>query len=68
MRCMKFLFDTTNGAGDICALIKQTEDNFPEANLEILRELISVGNASLQLSGKFPLLLVFFRFGEPGFL
>ena len=55
MRCLKFLFDTTNGAGDICALIKQTEDNFPEANLEILRELISVGNASLQLSGKFHL-------------
>ena len=34
MRCLKFLFATTNGAGDICALIKGTKDNLPEANLE----------------------------------
>merc|ERR1719370_1780642 len=51
VKCLKFLFDTTSGGGDICALIKGTVDNFPGANLDILRELIDVGSASLQLSG-----------------
>ena len=55
MRCLKFLFDTTNGAGDICALIKGTKDNFPdpEANLEILHELVSIGSDSLHLPGSY---------------
>ena len=51
MKCLKFLFDTTSGGGDICALIKETVDNFPGANLDILRELIDVGSATLQLPG-----------------
>ena len=51
MKCLKFLFDTTSGGGDICALIKETVDNFPGANLDILRELIDVGSETLQLSG-----------------
>ena len=51
MRCLKFLFDTTSGGRDICALIKETVDNFPGANLDILRELIDVGSATLQLPG-----------------
>ena len=51
MRCLKFLFDTTRGGGDVCALIKETVDNFPGANLNILRELIAVGTATLQLPG-----------------
>ena len=51
MKCLKFLFDTTSGGGDVCALIKETVDNFPGANLDILRELIDVGSATLQLPG-----------------
>ena len=51
MKCLKFLFDTTSGGGDICALIKETVDNFPGANLDILRDLIDVGSATLQLPG-----------------
>ena len=51
VKCLKFLFDTTNGGGDICALIKETVDNFPGANLDILRELIDVVSATQQLSG-----------------
>ena len=53
MRCLKFLFATTNGAGNICALIKGTKDNFPEANLEILHELVSIGSDSLHLPGSY---------------
>ena len=51
MKCLKFLFDTTASGGDICALIKETIDNFPGANLDILRELIDVGSDTLQLTG-----------------
>ena len=51
MKCLKFLFDTTSSGGDICALIKETVDNFPGANLDILRELIDVGSDTLQLTG-----------------
>merc|ERR1719239_2137911 len=29
LKCLKFLLDTTRGAGDIYALIKETVDNFP---------------------------------------
>ena len=47
----KFLFDTTSSGGDIYALIKDTADNFPGANLDILRELIDVGSETLQLPG-----------------
>ena len=50
MKCLKILFDTTCG-GDICALINETVDNFPGANLGILRELIDVGSETLQLPG-----------------
>ena len=52
LKCLKFLFDTTTSGGDICALIKETVDNFPGANLDILRELIDVGSATLQLPGR----------------
>ena len=51
VRCLKFLFDTTRGGGDICALIRETVDNFPGANLDILRDMIDVGSETLQLSG-----------------
>ena len=51
VKCLKFLFDTTTSGGDICALIKETVDNFPGANLDILRELIDVGSATLELPG-----------------
>ena len=54
LKCLKFLLDDTSGGGkDICALIKETVDNFPEANLDILRELMEVGGATLQLKGFF---------------
>ena len=51
VKCLKFLFDTTNGAGDICALIQETVDNFPGASFDILRQLLDVGKASLQVPG-----------------
>ena len=51
LKCLKFLYDTTSGGGDIFVLIKETVDNFPGANLDILRELIDVGSATLQLPG-----------------
>ena len=53
MRCLKFLFATTNGAGDMCALIKGAKDNLPEANIEILHELVSIGSDSLHLPGSY---------------
>ena len=59
VRCLKFLFDTTSGAGDILGVIKETVDNFPGANLDILRELMDVGNATLQLPGISPSILLF---------
>ena len=53
LNCLKFLLDKTSGGGkDICALIKETVDNFPQANLDILRELIEVGDQTLQLRGR----------------
>ena len=51
VKCLKFLFDTTSGAGDICALIQETVDNFPGASFDILPELLDVGKASLQVPG-----------------
>ena len=51
MRCQKFLFDTTFGGGDMCALIKETEDNFPTANFDILRDIRTVTNEALQIPG-----------------
>ena len=48
---LKFLIDTTSGGGDVCALIKETAENFPAADLDILKELIDVGGAVLQLPG-----------------
>ena len=52
MKCLEFLFQSTMGAGDTLALIMETKKNFPEANLEIFHELISVGNEILQVPGK----------------
>ena len=51
LKCLKFLIETTSSGGDVCALIKETAENFPAANLDILRELIDVGGAILQLPG-----------------
>ena len=51
VRCLKFLFHTTSNNGGICSLIKRTTEHFPGANLEVLRELIDVGYASLQVPG-----------------
>ena len=51
VRCLKFLFHTTSNNGGLCSLIKRTTEHFPEANLEVLRELIDVGYAYLQVPG-----------------
>ena len=51
VRCLKFLLHTTSDNGGICSLIKRTTEHFPGANLEVLRELIDVGYASLQVPG-----------------
>ena len=51
MRCLEFLFQETNRAADMLALIMETKTNFPEASLDILFELITVGNEALQVPG-----------------
>ena len=51
MKCVKFLLDTASGGGDVLALVKETDDNFPEANFEILRDLRAVAKTVLQLPG-----------------
>ena len=51
MKCVKFLLDTSNGGGDVLALVKETEDNFPEANFDVLRDLRAVSETVLQLPG-----------------
>merc|ERR1719209_2431191 len=51
VKCLEWLFKTTKGAGDIFALIMETKNNFPEASLDILHELLSVGNETLQVPG-----------------
>ena len=51
MRSLKFFLDTTTGGGDVLALMKATEENFPEASLDILREARNVTNATLQIPG-----------------
>ena len=53
VKCLEWLFKTTKGAGDIFALIMETKNNFPEASLDILHELLSVGNESLQVPGSY---------------
>ena len=50
-KCLEFLFESTKGAGDILALIMETKNNFPEANLDIFHELIGVGNDILKVPG-----------------
>ena len=46
VKCEELLFDTTSGgSGDICDLISETKEVFPEASLDILNELFNVGNA-----------------------
>ena len=53
VKCLEWLFQTTKGAGDIFALIMETKENFPEASLDILHELLSVGNETLQVPGNY---------------
>ena len=53
VKCLEWLFQTTNGAGDVFALIMETKKNFPGASLDILHELLRVGNETLQVPGKF---------------
>ena len=51
LKCLKFFFQSTNGAGDTLALIMETKNSFPEASLEIFHELIAVGKEILQVPG-----------------
>ena len=51
MKCMKFLFNTTSGAVDMCALIQETLVNFPGASFDILPKLLDVVKSSLQVPG-----------------
>ena len=49
LKCLKFLYDSTGS--EVCALIKDTKENFPEASLDILNELIEVGSATFKVQG-----------------
>ena len=51
MKCLKFLYDISSGG--IVPLLQQTKESFPEADLNILYELINVGHAELGLQGIF---------------
>ena len=43
LKCLNFLNSSTNGR-DIYALVAETKKNFPEASLDVLYELIDLGN------------------------
>ena len=45
LKCLKFLNSSTNGR-DIYALVAETKRNFPEASLDVLYELIDLGNGT----------------------
>ena len=56
LRCLKFIYNSTSsGGGDTFALIYETKRNFPEADFNVLHQLIDVGNEALQLQGIFSL-------------
>jgi len=62
VRCFKFL--VVSDGGDVCELILRTVDNFPGANLDILREMIDVGYTFLKLPNPGWGKLVFFDVEE----
>ena len=43
LRCLKFILDSTTRGCDILALLTETKDTFPDANFDILQELVNVG-------------------------
>ena len=51
LKCLEFLFQMTSGAGDILALIMETNNSFPEANVGIFQELTDTANEILQVPG-----------------
>ena len=53
VKCEEALFDatTTKGWEDSGAFFTETKKNFPKASLEILNELVNVGNASFEVQG-----------------
>ena len=60
MKCVKFLLETTSGGEDVLeekrredvlALVKETEENSPEASFDILRGLRAVAKTVFQLTG-----------------
>ena len=50
LKCLKFLYDTTSGGGDIFALICETKKNYPDASFDVLHELVNVGSEILPVS------------------
>ena len=56
LRCLKFIYNSTSsGGGDTFALIYETKRNFPEADFNVLHQLLDAGNEALQLQGIFSL-------------
>ena len=51
MKCVKFLLHTQGPGLDVLALVKETKEHFPEANLDILQDLRVVASRVLQLPG-----------------
>ena len=49
MKCLKFLYDISSGG--VVPLLQKTKESFPEADLNILYELINVGQVELGLQG-----------------
>ena len=75
MKCVKFLLDPKGAGGDILALVKDTKEQFPEANFEILNDLRVLATTELQLPGTILIFssfagftISFCRLGLPGFL
>ena len=75
MKCVKFLLDPKGAGRDILAFVKDTKEQFPEANFEILNDLRVLATTELQLPGTILTLfsfaaftMSFCRLGLPGFL
>ena len=51
VKCLKFIYDTTHGGGDIFALITKTNESFPDSSLDILQEMKIAANEIFHLSG-----------------
>ena len=68
LRCLKFILDSTTRGCDILALLTETKDTFPDANFDILQELVNAGRETLKLPGDCNLARSGTHSVQPGFI